>query len=202
MLRCKGYTGHVEFDGEAGLFHGEVIDLLDVITFQGTSVEELERAFQDSVNNLPGVLREARRRARQTFLGTVHAPAVAAPAPRGVHARQTRRQEPEPVDLGAVGAGGLDGRGPSMQTRSSSMTTTEEISYTRFMNAEYTAVLKQDGDWWIGWIEEIPGVNCQERTKADLLESLREVLAEAIEFNRQEARNAAGEQFMEERLAL
>lgn len=70
------------------------------------------------------------------------------------------------------------------------------------MNAEYTAVLKQDGDWWIGWIEEIPGVNCQESTKNELLASLREVLAETIEFNRQEARNAAGEQFMEERLAL
>ncbi len=70
------------------------------------------------------------------------------------------------------------------------------------MNAEYTAALKQDGDWWIGWIEEIPGVNCQERTKDELRASLREVLAEAIEFNRQEARNAAGEQFMEERLAL
>lgn len=70
------------------------------------------------------------------------------------------------------------------------------------MSAEYTAVLKQDGDWWIGWIEEIPGVNCQERTKAELLASLREVLAEAIEFNRQEARSAAGEQFVEERLAL
>ncbi len=70
------------------------------------------------------------------------------------------------------------------------------------MNAEYTAVLKQEGDWWIGWIEEIPGVNCQERTKEELRASLREVLAEAIEFNRQEARNAAGEQFVEERLAL
>jgi predicted RNase H-like HicB family nuclease len=70
------------------------------------------------------------------------------------------------------------------------------------MSAEYTAVLKQDGEWWIGWIEEIPGVNCQERTKDELRASLREVLAEAIEFNRQEARNAAGEQFMEERLAL
>jgi predicted RNase H-like HicB family nuclease len=93
-------------------------------------------------------------------------------------------------------------RGPSNRQTRSSMTATEEISYTRFMNAEYTAVLKQDGDWWIGWIEEIPGVNCQERTTADLLESLREVLAEAIEFNRQEACNAAGEQFMEERLAL
>lgn len=55
------------------------------------------------------------------------------------------------------------------------------------MDAEYTAVLKQDGDWWIGWIKEIPGVNCQEHTKADLLASLREVLVEAIEFNRQEA---------------
>ncbi len=51
MLHYKGYTGHVEFDGEAGLFHGEVIDLRDVVTFQGTSVEDLERSFQDSVDD-------------------------------------------------------------------------------------------------------------------------------------------------------
>ena len=51
MLQYKGYTGQVEFDDEAGLFHGEVIDLRDVVTFQGTSVEELERAFQDSVDD-------------------------------------------------------------------------------------------------------------------------------------------------------
>ncbi len=70
------------------------------------------------------------------------------------------------------------------------------------MSTEYTAVLKQDGDWWIGWIEEVPGVNCQERTRADLVASLREVLAEAIEFNRQDALTAAGEQFEEERIAL
>jgi predicted RNase H-like HicB family nuclease len=70
------------------------------------------------------------------------------------------------------------------------------------MSAEYTAVLKQDGDWWIGWIEEVPGVNCQERTREDLVTSLREVLTEAIEFNRQGARIAAGEQFEEERIAL
>lgn len=50
------------------------------------------------------------------------------------------------------------------------------------MNAEYTAALKQDSEWWIGWIEEIPGVNCQESTKADLRTSLREVLAEEVEF--------------------
>ncbi len=51
MLQYKGYTGQVEFDGEAGLFHGEVIDLRDVVTFQGTSVEELEEAFRGSVDD-------------------------------------------------------------------------------------------------------------------------------------------------------
>jgi len=70
------------------------------------------------------------------------------------------------------------------------------------MSMEYTAVLKQDGDWWIGWIEEVPGVNCQEGTREDLVTSLREVLIEAIEFNRQDALTAAGEQFEEERIAL
>lgn len=51
MLRYKGYTGHVEFDDAAGLFHGEVLDLRDVITFQGTSVAELEQAFRDSIDD-------------------------------------------------------------------------------------------------------------------------------------------------------
>lgn len=78
----------------------------------------------------------------------------------------------------------------------------QPASYTLLMNAQYTAVLKQDSGWWIGWVEEVPGVNCQERSKADLLISLREVLSEAIEFNRQEAIAAAGEQSTEERIAL
>ena len=69
------------------------------------------------------------------------------------------------------------------------------------MDSKYTAVVKQDGDWWVGWIEEVPGVNCQERTKEELLESLRIALAEAIELNRQEARQAAGGQFIEEIIA-
>lgn len=51
MLQYKGYLGHVEFDDEAGLFHGEVVDLRDVVTFQGTSVEELEEAFRESVDD-------------------------------------------------------------------------------------------------------------------------------------------------------
>ncbi len=49
MLKYKGYTGHAEFDNEARVFHGEVLDLRDVITFQGTSVEELEREFRNSI---------------------------------------------------------------------------------------------------------------------------------------------------------
>lgn len=51
MLKYKGYTGRVEFDDEAGLFHGEVLDLRDVVTFQGTSVEELEKEFRDSIED-------------------------------------------------------------------------------------------------------------------------------------------------------
>ena len=44
----------------------------------------------------------------------------------------------------------------------------------------YTAITKQDGDWWIGWIEEVPGVNCQERTREELLASLESTLREAL----------------------
>jgi len=47
----------------------------------------------------------------------------------------------------------------------------------------YTAIFKRDGDWWIGWIEEVPGVNCQEKTREELLESLSVTLKEALEFN-------------------
>ena len=51
------------------------------------------------------------------------------------------------------------------------------------MKETYTAVVKQSGPWWIGWIEEIPGVNCQERSKEALLETLKVTLQEALEFN-------------------
>ena len=51
MLKYKGYTGQVEYDDEAGIFHGEVLDLRDVITFQGQSVGEIERAFRESIDD-------------------------------------------------------------------------------------------------------------------------------------------------------
>jgi predicted HicB family RNase H-like nuclease len=50
-MTYKGYTAHIEFDEEAGFFHGEVIDTKDVITFQGSSVKELNKTFKDSVDD-------------------------------------------------------------------------------------------------------------------------------------------------------
>jgi predicted RNase H-like HicB family nuclease len=70
------------------------------------------------------------------------------------------------------------------------------------MKQHYKAVIKNEGEWWFGWIEEIPGVNCQERTKQELLQTLQETLREAIEMNRQEARRSANGKFTEETIAV
>jgi len=70
------------------------------------------------------------------------------------------------------------------------------------MKGTYTAVVKKSGKWWIGWVEEVPGVNCQEATREKLMDSLRVTLREALEFNRKDARAAAGEGFEEESIAL
>ena len=64
----------------------------------------------------------------------------------------------------------------------------------------YTALVKQNGDWWIGWIEEIPGVNCQERTREELLETLRITLDEALELNKKDALAAAEKGYTEEKI--
>ena len=70
------------------------------------------------------------------------------------------------------------------------------------MSQTYTAVVKQDGDWWIGWIEEVPGVNCQEHSREELLKTLRVTLAEALEMNRTDARDAAGKGYEELSIAV
>ena len=61
----------------------------------------------------------------------------------------------------------------------------------------FTAVIKKDSGWWIGWVEEIPGVNSQGKTKAELVKNLRSALSEALEFNRQDARKAAENDYEE-----
>lgn len=65
---------------------------------------------------------------------------------------------------------------------------------------QYTAAIQRDGDFWIGWIEEVPGVNSQAESKEELLKNLHSALTEALEMNRQEAQSAAGEDFEEVRI--
>ena len=60
------------------------------------------------------------------------------------------------------------------------------------MKNEYTAVVKNEDSWWLGWIEELPGVNCQEKTYAELKETLEVTLKEALDLNRQDALAEAG----------
>ncbi len=69
MLNYKGYTGHIEFDDEAGLFHGEVIDTRDVVTFQGRSVEEIVTAFRDSVDDYLDFCQERGEKPDKPFSG-------------------------------------------------------------------------------------------------------------------------------------
>ena len=65
------------------------------------------------------------------------------------------------------------------------------------MGTNYTAVIQRDGQWWIGWVEEIPGVNSQGESREELLDNLRSALKEALEMNRSQARSAAGDSFEE-----
>ena len=63
--------------------------------------------------------------------------------------------------------------------------------------SRYKAIIKQDGGWWIGWIQEISGVNCQEATREELMETLKISLSEMLELNRSQSVNDAGGSFEE-----
>ena len=67
---------------------------------------------------------------------------------------------------------------------------------------KYTAVVQRDGDLWVGWIEEIGGVNSQGSTRAELLENLQSALQEALQMNRIDARDAAGNTFEEVQISV
>ena len=69
------------------------------------------------------------------------------------------------------------------------------------MENQYTAVIQRDGEWWIGWIEEIRGVNCQGTTRDELLANLQSALREMLEMNRADARKEAGDDFEEIRIS-
>jgi predicted HicB family RNase H-like nuclease len=72
MMKYKGYFAEVKnFDEEAGTMHGEVIGLKDVITFQGTTIAELKKAFHDSVNDYLDWCKERGEKPEKTYSGNL-----------------------------------------------------------------------------------------------------------------------------------
>jgi predicted HicB family RNase H-like nuclease len=69
MMEYKGYVGKVEFDDEVGIFHGEVLDTRDVITFQGRSVDELKTAFQESIDDYLAFCKQRGEEPNKPFSG-------------------------------------------------------------------------------------------------------------------------------------
>jgi predicted RNase H-like HicB family nuclease len=70
------------------------------------------------------------------------------------------------------------------------------------MKRSFYAIIKQDDGWWIGWVEEIPGVNSQGKTRVELLKNLRSALKEALEFNREDALAAAKTDYEEQAILV
>ena len=69
MINYKGYTGTVRFDDEADIFHGEVLGLRDIVTFQGTTVEELKTAFWESIDDYLEFCEDRREEPDKPFSG-------------------------------------------------------------------------------------------------------------------------------------
>ncbi len=70
------------------------------------------------------------------------------------------------------------------------------------MERSFTAVIKQDEGWWIGWIEEVPGVNSQGKTRSELVMNLRSALREALALNREDAIKQAEDSYEEEAILV
>ncbi len=96
MMEYRGYRAAVKFDDDAGIFHGEVIDTLDVITFQGETVVELRQAFADSVDEYLTVCAERGRTPDKPFFGRI--PLRVSPA---VHRAATAAARTEGKSLNA-----------------------------------------------------------------------------------------------------
>jgi predicted RNase H-like HicB family nuclease len=70
------------------------------------------------------------------------------------------------------------------------------------MATTFSALIRRDAKRWIGWVQEVPGVNSQGRTRKELLQNLQSALNEALEMNRAEARQAAGQSFKEASISI
>ena len=71
MMKYKGYCGQASYDSEAKIFHGEVVGLDAVITFQGKTVAELEKAFKDSIDDYLDWCKERGKSPEKSFSGTL-----------------------------------------------------------------------------------------------------------------------------------
>ena len=69
MMKYKGYTGVVQFDDEAMIFHGEVIGVRDVITFRGTTTEELKKEFEESIDGYLDWCKELGQKPEKPYSG-------------------------------------------------------------------------------------------------------------------------------------
>src|SRR5436189_383977 len=72
MMKYKGYLADITYDDEAKIFHGEVIGLKDIITFQGQSVSDLKKAFQESINDYLEWCEERSEQPEKTYSGKLH----------------------------------------------------------------------------------------------------------------------------------
>ena len=70
-MKYKGYLGNVSYDSDAKIFHGDVLGLKDVITFQGTTVKEIEQAFKDSIDDYIAWCKERGEKPEKTFSGNL-----------------------------------------------------------------------------------------------------------------------------------
>ncbi len=95
-MKYKGYNGHVTYDEEAKLFHGEIVGLRDVITFQGTSVKELEQAFKDSIDDYLDFCKKLKRTPEKPFSGK-----LALRLPPEVHAKAAYEAQCSGLSLNA-----------------------------------------------------------------------------------------------------
>ena len=69
MMKYKGYQAKIEYDDEAKVFHGRVLGIKDVINFEGDCVEELDKAFKDSVTDYLAFCKERGERPEKPFSG-------------------------------------------------------------------------------------------------------------------------------------
>ena len=72
MMKYKGYYGQVSYDDEAKIFHGELVGIRAVITFQGTNVEDLETAFKDSIDDYLDWCKKRRKLPEKPFSGKLN----------------------------------------------------------------------------------------------------------------------------------